>query len=92
MTLNVNGLTAVRPLSEELVTWNRLTARERDVLSEIARGQTNREIASSLGIGLGTVKGHVKRMFLKLGVHDRALAPLVAVGHLERAARLSRDR
>ncbi len=70
--------------------WNRLTPRERDVLYGIARSQSNREIAASLGIGIGTVKAHVKRMFLKLGVHDRALAPLVALGELEHAARLPR--
>ena len=84
------GLTTSLPASQELVTWNKLTARERDVLYGIARGQSNREIATSLGIGLGTVKAHVKRLFLKLGVHDRARAPLVAVGELERAARLPR--
>ena len=82
------GLTTSLPPPQELVTWNKLTARERDVLYGIARGQSNREIATSLGIGLGTVKAHVKRLFLKLGVHDRARAPLVAVGELERAARL----
>ena len=36
------------------------------------------------------MKAHVKRMCLKLGVHERVLAPLVAVGLLEQAARLSR--
>ncbi len=86
------GLAASLPPSQELVTWNKLTARERDVLYGIARGQSNREIAASLGIGLGTVKAHVKRLFLKLGVHDRARAPLVAVGELERAAQLPRAR
>ncbi len=86
------GLTTSQPCSKELVTWNRLTGRERDVLYGIARGQSNREIATTLGIGLGTVKAHVKRLFLKLGVHDRARAPLVAVGELERAARLPRAR
>lgn len=71
--------------------WNRLTPRERDVLYGIARSQSNREIAASLGIGIGTVKAHVKRMFLKLGVHDRAVAPLVALGELEHAAKLPRS-
>ncbi len=83
------GLTASFPPSQELVMWNRLTPRERDVLYGIARGQSNKEIAALLGIGIGTVKAHVKRMFLKLGVHDRVLAPLVAVGELEHAARLA---
>ncbi len=85
------GLTTSPP-SQGGITWNKLTGRERDVLYGIARGLSNREIATSLGIGLGTVKAHVKRLFLKLGVHDRARAPLVAVGELERAARLPRAR
>ena len=80
------------PPSQGLVTGNKLTARERDVLYGMARGQSNRDIATSLGIGLGTVKAHVKRLFLKLGVHDRVRAPLVAVGELERAARMPRAR
>lgn len=78
----------VSPPAQTLATWDKLTPRERDVLYGMARGLSNRAIATSLGIGLGTVKAHVKRLFLKLGVHDRARAPLVAVGELERAARL----
>ncbi len=67
---------------------DKLTPREREILHGIARDLTNGQIAASLGIGIGTVKGHVKRMFLKLNVNDRALAPLVALGKLERAARI----
>lgn len=80
------------PPSQELIMWDNLTPRERDVLYGIAQGHSNKQIAASLGIGIGTVKAHVKRMFLKLGVHDRALAPLVALGELEHAARMPRRR
>ncbi len=86
------GFTPSLPPSQELVMWNKLTPRERDVLYGIAQGHGNKQIAASLGIGIGTVKAHVKRMFLKLGVNDRALAPLVALGELERAARMPRTR
>ncbi len=82
------GLPSSPRAAQEIATWDKLTPRERDVLYGMARGLSNRAIAMSLGIGLGTVKAHVKRLFLKLGVHDRARAPLVAVGELERAARL----
>lgn len=80
------------PPSQELVMWNRLTPREQDVLYGIAKDLSNKQIAASLGIGIGTVKAHVKRMFLKLGVNDRAIAPLVALGQLEHAARMPRTR
>ncbi len=69
-----------------------LTRREQEVLYGIAGDLTNQQIATSLGIGIGTVKSHVKRMFLKLNVDDRALAPLVALGKFEHAARLPRTR
>ncbi|MCH8899558.1 MAG: helix-turn-helix transcriptional regulator [Acidobacteria bacterium] len=71
---------------------NELTRREQEVLYGIAGDLTNQQIAASLGIGIGTVKAHVKRMFLKLNVNDRALVPLVALGKLEHAARLPRSR
>jgi DNA-binding NarL/FixJ family response regulator len=55
-----------------------LTPREREVLVLIAHGLTNHEIASSLDVTLETIKTHVKRIFMKIGVHDRAQAVIVA--------------
>lgn len=49
----------------------RLTPRETDVMRALARGQTNREIASSLGMSEHTVKQHLKSVFGKLGVSSR---------------------
>ncbi len=65
------------------------TAREKQVLYGMARELTNDQIAAELGIGRGTVQAHVKRVFLKLSVHDRTLAPLVAMGRLEQAVRIN---
>ncbi|TQS46028.1 response regulator [Cryptosporangium phraense] len=48
-----------------------LSDRELDVVREIARGRTNREIAADLFISLSTVKGHVAGIQAKLGVGNR---------------------
>jgi DNA-binding NarL/FixJ family response regulator len=55
-----------------------LTTREREVLVLIARGLSNREIARWLTLSVETVKTHVKRIFMKLGIRDRAQAVVVA--------------
>lgn len=58
-----------------------LTAREREVLSLIASGHSNREIAAALHLTEGTVKGYVSHILHKLGVADRTQAALYAVKH-----------
>jgi DNA-binding NarL/FixJ family response regulator len=56
----------------------RLTEREREVLAHVAAGRSNDEIASALVVSSETVKTHLKRMYAKLGVRDRAQAVVVA--------------
>jgi DNA-binding NarL/FixJ family response regulator len=58
-----------------------LTSREREVLAEIAKGRSNREIARALAVSEKTVKAHVSSVLAKLGVQDRTQAALVAVRH-----------
>ncbi len=55
-----------------------LSPRELDVLSSLARGDSNRAIAARLGIGVRTVKMHLTQLYNKLGVDSRAEAVAVA--------------
>jgi two-component system NarL family response regulator len=63
----------------ERMSGPELTPRERAVLELIAKGKPNRDIAESLGIREGTVKGHVNSLLAKLGVRDRTQAALAAL-------------
>jgi DNA-binding NarL/FixJ family response regulator len=61
----------------------RLSTREHQVLVEIRRGRTNREIAATLGVSITTVNKHVQRLLKKLNVRNRAQA---AAGQAEAPA------
>jgi two-component system nitrate/nitrite response regulator NarL len=50
----------------------RLTSREREVLSMIAEGQSNKEMANRLGVGVRTVETHRERVMDKLNIHTVA--------------------
>jgi len=68
-----------RPVSAaDTKALEELTDREREVLGYVARGLSNTEIAETLYLSEGTVKTHVKRIFAKLGVRDRAQAVVFA--------------
>ena len=56
-----------------------LTARELEVLEQIVRGKSNKEIASALGISEATVKSHINNVLSKLDVTDRTQAATKAL-------------
>jgi two-component system NarL family response regulator len=56
-----------------------LTPRELEVLLQIVKGQSNKEIASTLGMAENTVKNHVKMILEKLRVADRTQAATTAL-------------
>jgi HD-GYP domain-containing protein (c-di-GMP phosphodiesterase class II) len=58
-----------------------LTPREVEVLTLIARGSSNRQVASALNITPKTAGTHIERIYTKIGVSARATATLFAVQH-----------
>jgi DNA-binding CsgD family transcriptional regulator len=59
---------------------SRLSAREHEVLSWVARGKTNPQIAAMLSLRVGTVQKHLEHVYDKLGVRTRAGAAAVLAG------------
>ncbi len=58
-----------------------LTEREREVLGLLARGLTNRQIASALRVSVKTVGAHIEHIYVKADVRSRAAATLFAMQH-----------
>ena len=58
-----------------------LSGREMDVLHQLIRGRSNKEIASLLFVTEDTVKAHLKTLFTKLKVKDRTEAAISAIRH-----------
>lgn len=79
--------TVVRPQRGERVTTaasaqqtlQRLTPREREILTLVASGNSNRKVAKALGIAEKTVKNHLYAIFLKVGASDRTEAVVLGI-------------
>ena len=72
------SLVAARPAASAR-GMGALTGREREVLTLLADGRSNREIARILSVSEKTVKTHVSAVLAKLGVADRTQAAILAV-------------
>jgi ATP/maltotriose-dependent transcriptional regulator MalT len=75
--VELEGLTATRSADAS----GALTDREREVLSLVASGESNRQIATALGISEHTVARHLSNIFDKLGVSSRTAASAFAHKH-----------
>ena len=66
------------PAEQDTSVLAELTEREREVLTLMGRGRSNREIGAQLFVAEATVKTHVGRVLAKLGARDRVQAVIIA--------------
>jgi DNA-binding NarL/FixJ family response regulator len=72
-------LSELKPTGQAAPAAKNLTKREREILSLVAEGMSNREIAEKLVLSPETVKSHVAAILEKLNVSDRTQAAIYAV-------------
>jgi len=72
---------AHHPPDRDTTLMDKLSPRERELLSLLAKGITNTEIAARLFLSEGTVRNYLSSVFNKLGVTDRTQAAILAIQH-----------
>jgi DNA-binding NarL/FixJ family response regulator len=81
-TIAPKVFTQRRPTAPATDYQHLFTQRELDILHLLRQGYTNREMATTLHLSIGTVKNHLTRILSQLGVRDRTQAALWAHQHL----------
>ena len=71
-------LAALTPVDRLRIAFPALTPRQLEVASWIARGKANEDIATILGVGIDTIKAHVKAIHLKVGADGRLAIAVIA--------------
>ena len=61
------------------ISYEPLTSREMEVLVNVAKGLSNKEIASKLGIKYGTVRHYISNIYVKIHVRDKTQAILYGI-------------
>jgi len=84
---NADWLIVMREVSDAAIIESmslafKLTAREAEVLYWVVKGKINRDIADILGASPATVKKHLERIFVKLGVETRTAAAGMAMNRI----------
>ena len=74
----IERFAVLAPVSAKADRLASLTEREREVLSHVARGSSNAEIAAALYLGEATIKTHISSILAKLGLRDRVQAVVFA--------------
>lgn len=77
----IDHVTATSPTAESMrlrIAAARITPAEREILTRLADGASNQQIAGSLRISESAVKAHINRMYPKLGVENRVQAAIFA--------------
>ncbi|MDG0818308.1 response regulator transcription factor [Staphylococcus equorum] len=78
-TIHPQAQSVIEAVSKKPHFTNKLSKRESEVLAEMTKGKTNKEIAESLFVSEKTIKTHVSHIFNKLQVTDRTQAAIYAM-------------